>query len=124
MNTAAALGHVFTMVRLANRILDNKGQRKTEGARELFRRVLAEAGAWTAVLGVFGRDPAEFLAELRACRVARKSIDPARVEELMQARVTARADKDFARADAIRDEIAALGIEVRDTPSGAVWDVL
>ena len=39
-------------------------------------------------------------------------------QRLMEERETARAAKDFARADDIRDELAALGYEVRDTPEG------
>jgi cysteinyl-tRNA synthetase len=41
-----------------------------------------------------------------------------RAAELMVEREAARASKDFARADAIRDELAALGWEVRDSPEG------
>lgn len=44
---------------------------------------------------------------------------PADVERLLAERQSARASKDFARADAIRDEIAGLGFDVRDTPTGA-----
>ena len=40
-------------------------------------------------------------------------------EALLAAREEARAARDFARADAIRDELAALGWEVRDTAEGA-----
>ncbi|MEO0558601.1 MAG: cysteine--tRNA ligase [Bacteroidota bacterium] len=45
----------------------------------------------------------------------------ATVERLLQERTDARAVKDWARADAIRDEIDAMGIEVMDTPSGPTW---
>jgi cysteinyl-tRNA synthetase len=44
---------------------------------------------------------------------------PPEVERLLVERQSARASKDFARADALRDEIAALGFDVRDTPAGA-----
>jgi GT2 family glycosyltransferase len=44
---------------------------------------------------------------------------PPDVERLLSERDAARAAKDFARADALRDEILALGYEVRDAPSGA-----
>jgi cysteinyl-tRNA synthetase len=44
---------------------------------------------------------------------------PAQVRELAQARDTARANKDFAESDRIRDEIAALGYEVVDGPRGS-----
>jgi cysteinyl-tRNA synthetase len=38
--------------------------------------------------------------------------------QLLERRAAARADRDFATSDALRDELAALGVEVRDTPSG------
>ena len=47
---------------------------------------------------------------------------PPDVERLLAERQDARASKDFARADAIRDEIATLGFDVRDTPAGATAD--
>ena len=75
------------------------------------------------MLGVFGREPGEFLAELRACRAGRKGIDPAQVERRLEERLAARKNKDFAASDRIRDELAALGVEVKDTPQGQVWDV-
>ncbi len=43
----------------------------------------------------------------------------ARIEALLAARAAARAARDFARADAIRDALAAAGVEVRDRPGGA-----
>lgn len=43
------------------------------------------------------------------------------VEAALAARVVARSEKAFAVSDAIRDQLAAAGIEVRDTPEGAEW---
>lgn len=45
------------------------------------------------------------------------------VELLLSLRASARADKRFADSDAIRDGLAAAGIEVRDTPAGVEWEV-
>ena len=45
----------------------------------------------------------------------------ARVEALLADRTEARAAKDWARADAIRDEIDGLGVVVMDTPAGPEW---
>lgn len=47
-------------------------------------------------------------------------MDDGRIQELLQLREDARKQKDFARADEIRDELAAAGYEIRDTPAGAV----
>jgi len=45
----------------------------------------------------------------------------ARVEALIADRIAARASKDWARADAIRDELTALNVEVMDSAQGATW---
>jgi len=124
LNTAAALGHLFGMGRLAGRVLEDKTLRKSEAGRDLLSRIRAGVSQWSGVLGVFGREPAAFLAELKACRAARAGIEAAWVEALLAARLEARKAKDFARSDAIRDELAAMQVEVKDTPAGQVWDVL
>lgn len=123
LNTAGALGHVFSAIRLAGRVAEDKVLRKSEGGRDLFARIKADVADWASILGVFERDPAEFLLELRDNRAARAGIDPAKVAELLDARARARKDKDFEQSDAIRDELAAMQVEVHDTPQGATWDV-
>lgn len=123
MNTAGALGHVFSAIRLAGRICEDKNLRKAEGARELFTRIKEDIKVWGSVLGIFERVPAEFLTELRDNRAVRAEIDPAKVQGLLDERKEARANKDFERSDAIRDELLAMNVEVKDTPQGATWDV-
>ncbi len=44
-----------------------------------------------------------------------------RIESLLQEREAARADKDFARADEIRDALAAAGIQIEDGADGTRW---
>jgi cysteinyl-tRNA synthetase len=124
LNTAAALGHLFGAVRLAGRLAEDKALRKQEGARDLWARIRQDLRDWGAVLGLFGREPGEFLAELKRSRAARAGIDEARVAGLLAQRQEARAAKDFARSDEIRAELSALGVEVKDTPAGPEWDVL
>jgi cysteinyl-tRNA synthetase len=45
------------------------------------------------------------------------------VEGLLAERQQARAEKDFARADAARDRLQQAGIVVEDTPNGPQWTV-
>ena len=45
------------------------------------------------------------------------------VTELLDQRQAARARKDFATADAVRDTLARLGVEVSDTPTGFRWSL-
>lgn len=123
LNTAAAIGHINGMVRLVNRLAEDKNARKGEAAKELLSAFLRTMDRWGKVLGLFSLAPAAFLSELRTCRAARKKLDVLQVETLMEKRLAARQAKDFAQADAMRDELAALGVSVQDTPQGAVWDI-
>jgi cysteinyl-tRNA synthetase len=47
-----------------------------------------------------------------------------KVEELLTKRTEARAAKDWSAADAIRDELASLGVVVTDTAEGPIWDLV
>lgn len=123
LNTAQALGHVFGAARLAGRLMEDKTLAKSRETADALRRILADLAAWAEILGVFGRDSQEFLAELKACRLSRYGIDAARVDALVAERQEARKAKDFARSDAIRDELAGLGVTVMDTPAGPQWDL-
>ena len=123
LNTAQALGQIFSQVRIVNRLLEEKNLRAAESTRGLLEDFLARARDWDAQLGLFGRDPAEFLTELRAMRAARKNLDMDRVEDLLRQRREARMQKDFTRSDALRRELLDLGVSVRDTPEGQAWDL-
>lgn len=123
LNTAAALGHVFVLVKLVNRILEDKALKKSEQGRDLLRHALKLFERWGEVLGVFQMACADFLADLKHNRVRRKNIDTALVEAKLAERRDARAAKDFARSDTIRDELSALGVTLQDTAQGPQWDV-
>lgn len=123
LNTAQALGQIFSQVRIVNRLLEEKNLRAAESTRDLLEDFLARARDWDAQLGLFGRDPVEFLTELRAMRAARKNLDMDRVEDLLRQRREVRMQKDFTRSDALRRELLDLGVNVRDTPEGQAWDL-
>ncbi len=123
LNTAQALGHVFTMVRLVNRLLEDKALKASEATRTLLSEFAGRMQDVTARTGLFGDSPAGFLNALRASRCARYNIDVPKVEELLAQRARARQEKDFAGSDALRDELKAMHVEVRDTPKGQVWDL-
>jgi hypothetical protein len=75
-----------------------------EHARAVLRRLIVRLGD---VAATGARDP-------------RESIEPF-VDALVEVRDQARATRSWDLADAIRDRLAAAGVEVRDTPEGTVW---
>ncbi|MDE2308983.1 MAG: class I tRNA ligase family protein, partial [Xanthomonadaceae bacterium] len=71
-----------------------------------------------ALLGLLQQEPEAWF------RRGENAVDAARVEDLLLQRRSARAARDFARADAIRDELTALGIVIEDGAQGTRWSVL
>ncbi len=123
-NAPLVVAALYEATTLANRLLDEpKGIDKAVRRRTLARigRDLRTVGD---AIGLFAADPTAYLAERRARLIKRRGIDIAAVERLLAERTAARAAKDFARSDAIRGELTALGVQLHDTPRGTEWSVL
>ena len=109
LNIPAALAVVFELVRSGNSALD-AGDVATASSH---------AAQVVAMLDVLGVNP------LDEQWAGNSSQGDAALEllmtELLEARAEARANKDFATADLLRERLAAAGITIEDTPSGAHW---
>jgi cysteinyl-tRNA synthetase len=108
-NTPEALAVLFELARQINRL---RSQNLEEaGACAAILRKLA------TVLGLLQQDPASYLQSIQ-------SIDETlrvKIEQLVIERVTARKNKDWARADQVRAELIALGVSLEDTAEGTLW---
>ena len=74
-------------------------------------------------LGLFQTEPAVLLAELESKKQKDAQVDAARIDALVQERQDARASKNFARADEIRDELQAMGVVLKDQGGQTVWEI-
>ena len=97
MNTAGAIAQIFELVREANAALDEKSPKAA------IQAVLDAMEELTGVLGILRRKTDEK--------------DDA-VEKLLAARAEARANKNWAESDRLRDEITKLGYILKDTKQG------
>ena len=87
--------------------------RKAEGnARRDAKAALLGAGK---ALGLLQQSPTDWFAR------GASGDDDARIQQLVDERIAAKKARDFARADAIRDALAAEGIVLEDTPQGVRW---
>ncbi len=113
LGTPAAIAVIHDHVREGNRRL---------AAGEPADEVAAQVVAMLDVLGLNPADPA-FATPTGSDDAKLGAAVDALVAGLLEERAAARSDKDWTRADAIRDRIAAAGIEVEDTPDGPKWTV-
>jgi len=107
-NTPKAFAVLFDMVKEINRQKAEGG----DGANQL-GALLVKLGGY---LGLLQNSPENFLQG-----DTDTAVDAEKVEQLIAAREQARADKDWEKADKIRDELAAMQVVVEDGAGGSGW---
>jgi cysteinyl-tRNA synthetase len=122
-NTAGALAAHTEALALCNRLLDGKYDAPKDVRRRSLERLASDLKVAAAELGLLEQTPSVWLAEHRKRRCTVRSIDATWVEARIVERADVRKAKDFARADALRAELAKAGIEIMDGPSGTTWRV-
>jgi cysteinyl-tRNA synthetase len=115
LNVSGALAVIHETVRAGNTAFD-------EGDEDEARRAAHQVLAMTDILGVNPTDQQWRSGSGREADDAGLALD-ALVRDRVEARAAARGARDFAAADRIRDGLAAAGIALEDTPSGARWSL-
>lgn len=100
LNTADAVSKVYELIRYANTFDENTDLKVVKGAVKLLSDL-------TSVLGLLYKEEDDNLDE--------------KVEKLIKEREEARKNKDFKRADEIRDALKEMNIELKDTRNGVIW---
>jgi len=122
-NTAAATGHLFDLSRALNRVHDVCGGRPDGQTATLLvegaRRLREQAG----ILGLLQASPEAFFGEQQRPYLAAAGIDEWEVERLVAERTQARKEKNWARADEIREMLGRMSVTVEDGPEGTKWRV-
>lgn len=105
LNTADAIAAIFDIVYAANTALSNEQKNAVSVVEKALGAILELGG----VLGLFQKQEQDIDAE---------------VEALIEERNAARKEKNWARADEIRDQLKAMHIELKDTPMGVKWSYI
>ncbi len=111
LNISVALATIDEMISTTNDKLDINP--KDKGVK---RETLANIAFIYTLLGIGGKEPFSYF------QIGIDQETKNKIEALIKARDQAKAQKDYAKSDAIRDEITAMGISLMDTPEGTLWE--
>lgn len=104
LNTADGVTAVYDLVKFANTNLNE------DSSKELIQKTLDALNSLAKVLGILTREEKE------------ENLDEF-VEKMIEERTKARAEKDFKKADEIRDKLGEMGIKLKDTKDGVTWEI-
>ena len=110
LNSPIVISHLFDACKVINTVLDKKASITAEVAQAL-----------TEVFRVFAFDILGLKEDSGQSNKAREEAFGAVVNMLLEQRQQAKVDKNWALSDKIRDELAALGFDVKDTKDGFAW---
>ena len=129
LNTPVALAALGEMTRIGNEaaMLAQKRKKDTAfvGSAGVFAGHVRDAiKALTQQLGLMNVTPAVYAARVKERRLALRKLSAADIEQKLVDRAEARKAKDFARSDAVRDQLLALGVAISDTVDGtSTWTI-
>lgn len=115
LNTPNAIALIFEEITAINRMMD-AGLGPDE--KQDLGKSLAHLHGAAEVLGVLQQAPEAFFETVAS---PSEAPDSEEIEALVQERARARADKDWARADTLRDHLKSKGIVLEDGPKGTTW---
>ena len=111
LNISVALARVEQMISETNDRLDENPKDKG-----LKRETLANIEFIDKLLGIGGKEPFSYF------QIGIDKETKAKIEALIEARDSAKKEKDYAKADTIRNELSSMGIAIMDTANGTVWE--
>lgn len=122
-NTAQAIGYVYDAVRSLNRWINAPSFRLTGKVRAILRMGRENIKKIGNVLGLFISDPEMYLEDLKSRELRRRGLSKEEIEQLIEERARARKERQFDKADRIREELLLKGIILEDTPKGTIWRI-
>ena len=111
LNSSKALASVDEFVKIANERLDTNPKDKAYKAE-----VVANLELISEILGIAITNYVEYF------QFGVSNEQKEQIKRLLDERAIAKKERNFARADEIRDELSSLNISIMDTPNGAVWE--
>jgi cysteinyl-tRNA synthetase len=117
LNTAGAVGLIFEKVKQMNRLMDTYEDRWNDSLINRLKKDRSDLFLATSVLGILKDEPEDFLEKIGGST----EVDSNEIEEMIKERSKARLEKDWIKADTIRERLKEMGVVLEDGPKGTIW---
>ncbi|MRR15280.1 MAG: cysteine--tRNA ligase [Deltaproteobacteria bacterium] len=122
-NTAQALGYVFDAARLVNQITTAEKKMPLSAKQTILAAAADVFMHFGNGLGIFQSDPDVFFGVDRDIEVAKRGLVAADIEAQIEERQKAREEKDWTRADDIRQALALQKVTLKDSKGRTTWSI-
>ena len=121
-NTTASIANLYNIFKYANNIMKTSKDKTKEDIANILRNILKNVHEVYSVLGLFDQNPDEYITKLKNKYLKELDIDEENIKQEIEKRAKAKQNKDFEKADKIRNALEAKGIILKDSKEGTSWD--
>ena len=122
-NSAQAIGHIFDVVKSLNTIKQSLPSAPSQSDLDLLHKGAEDIKKLAATLGLLQQDAVHYIEGKQQKILEQLDIDISAINVLIEERTQARKDKNWAKADEIRDTLLDMQIEIKDDAEGTSWQV-
>jgi cysteinyl-tRNA synthetase len=122
-NTAQALGYFYDLQTALNSLLDLSRGQPTDQIRSLFNQGYEQFRKMGWIFGLFREEPEAYMDRQKKDGLKILGLLEEEILKLIEERNTARKNKDWKKADDIRNDLLSRGIVLEDTPSKTLWKI-
>jgi len=121
-NTAQGLGVLFDAARIINKMIQQLPANPHPSDFKLLKETGGLIRKLAGIMGLLREEAKEYLGQKKTTILEGLAISEQEILQLIQERKDARAAKDWARGDSIRDQLLAMGIELKDSANTTTWE--
>lgn len=121
-NTTASIANLYNIFKYANNIMKTSKDKTKEDIANILRKILKNVHEVYSVLGLFDQNPDEYITKLKNKYLKELDIDEENIKQEIEKRAKAKQNRDFEKADKIRNDLEAKGIILKDSKEGTSWD--
>lgn len=122
-NTTAAIANLHIVFKYINNLIKTAKKDTREKVANTLAKMWKDIAEVYGILGFFKQEPEKFIQEMKEKYLKKIGVEQSYIEEKIEERKEAKANKNYELADSIRTELDEKGVILNDTVDGTTWDI-